>query len=134
VVDALLADDAEEAALLRGRVRLDDVPGGEVAAADVEDLALAEQLLHRLPDLLPRRAAIDVVHLVEVDPIRAEAPQTVLARLADVPRGEPAIVRAVAHRAVDLGREHDLLATPAALREPLADDRLRRALAGVAAV
>ena len=41
------------------------VPGGEVAAADVADLALADQLLHRLPDLLPRRGPVDVVHLVQ---------------------------------------------------------------------
>ena len=40
----------------------------------------------------------------------------------------------VAHRAVDLGRQHDLLAPPAALRQPAPDDLLGDALAVLAAV
>src|SRR5207244_5788182 len=66
VVEALLRDEPEKMARDRGRVRLRDVPGGEVAAADVQDLARGDELLHRLPDLLPGRIPVDVVHLVEV--------------------------------------------------------------------
>jgi len=65
-------------------IRLHDVPAGEVAAPDVEHLALAHQLLHRLPDLLPRCAAVDMMHLVEVDMVGLEAPQALLAGTADV--------------------------------------------------
>jgi hypothetical protein len=69
VVDALLADQAEEVAaggrlLCRGQV-----PAGEVGRTDVQHLALLDEQLHGLPDLLPRRAPGDVVHLVQVDPV-----------------------------------------------------------------
>jgi hypothetical protein len=47
-----------------------DVPAGKIAAADIGHLAFANELLHRLPDLVPRRAPINVVHLVEIDMIR----------------------------------------------------------------
>src|SRR5437763_9641551 len=72
---ALLGDQAEEVAVTRDLVGLRDVPAGEVGAAHVEDLALAHQLLHALPDLFPGRAARDVVHLVEVDVVRLQTPQ-----------------------------------------------------------
>ena len=44
------------------------------------------------------------------------------------------VVGPVAHVAVDLGRQHDLLAPPAALREPAADDLLGDAFALLPAV
>src|SRR5262249_34420828 len=81
-VQALLAPQAEEPALRGDAVRLRNVPAGEVAAADVDHLALAHQLLHRLPDFVPRRAAIDVMHLVEVDAVGLEAAQALLAGVA----------------------------------------------------
>src|SRR5437667_7813715 len=49
VVEALLGDDPEEVARGRGALRLGDLPPREVAAADVEDLAGGDELLHRLP-------------------------------------------------------------------------------------
>ena len=134
VVQALLAHQPEEVARAGGLVRLRDVPAGEVAAPDVDDLALLDERLHRLPHLVPRRGPVDVVHLVEVDVVGLQAAQAGVARGADVTRGEAAVVRPLRHRSVDLGGEHDLLASVAALREPVADDRLRRARALVAAV
>ena len=115
-------------------VRLRDVPAREVAAADVDHLARVDEVLHRLPDLVPRRGAVDVVHLVEVDVIGLQAAQAGVARVADVARREAAVVGPLGHRAVDLRREHDLLAPASALREPAADDRLGRARTLVAAV
>jgi hypothetical protein len=50
--------------------------------ADVEHLAFADELFHRLPDLLPRRRPVDVVHLVEVDVVGLQPAQAVLAGLA----------------------------------------------------
>src|SRR5690606_34478266 len=47
--------------------------------------------------------------------------------LAEVARREAAVVGAVAHLAVDLGGEDDLLAPAAALREPAPDDLLSMA-------
>jgi hypothetical protein len=34
------------------------------------------QLFHRLPDLVPRRRPVDVVHLVEVDVVGLESTET----------------------------------------------------------
>ena len=109
VVEALLARPGPgSVARGRGALRLGDVPAGEVAAADVEHLALLHQLLHRLPDLLPRRVAVDVVHLVQVDVVGLQAPQAASHARADVVGRQPALVRALAHAAVDLGGQHDL--------------------------
>ena len=113
---ALLRDEPEKVPLPRVLVGLDDVPRGEVAAPHVEHLALLDEDLHRLPDLVPGRVAVDVVHLVKVDAVGLEAPQAVVAGAADVVRAEAAAVRdAVVHRAVDLRREDDAVAPPATL-------------------
>src|SRR5689334_13439376 len=134
VVEALLGDEPEEVAR-RGRgLRARDVPAREVAAADVHDLALRDELLHRLPDLVPGRVPVDVVHLVEIDAIGAQAAEALVARAPDVVRGEPAVVRPFAHLRVDLGREDDSVPSRRVLREPAPDDLLRDALAGLPAV
>jgi len=52
VVEALLADQAERTAARCRLVGLGDVPAGEVAGAGVEDLALGDQDVDRLPDLV----------------------------------------------------------------------------------
>src|SRR5215218_5128396 len=46
VVEALLGDEAKEVAAVGGLVGLDDVPCREVAAPDVENLALLHEQLH----------------------------------------------------------------------------------------
>jgi hypothetical protein len=94
---------------------------GEVATAEVDHLAGSNKLLHRLPDLLPRRASVDVVHLVQVDVVGPQSTQAVLAGLADVVRREATIVGSGAHRLVQLGGEHDLVAATAGLGEPAAE-------------
>ena len=134
VVDRLLADQAEEVAPRCGLLGLGDVPAGEVRRADVEDLALLAQDLHRLPDLVPRRGPVDVVHLVEVDVVGLQPPQRRVAGPADVQRGELRVVGPVAHVAVELGREDRTLAPSAALGEPAPDDLLGDALALLPAV
>ena len=123
----LLADEAHEVAAGRRRLRLGDVPAGEVRGADVEDLALDAQHLHGLPDLVPAGAAIDVVHLVEVDVVGLQPAQAGVAGPPDVQRREPPLVRPVAHVAVELRGEHRLLTPSTALGEPAADDLLGRA-------
>ena len=84
VVQALLGDQTEEVPAGRDAVGPGDVPAGEVAAADVDDLALADELLHRLPDLLPGRVPINVVHLIQVDDVGLQPAQAVLAGPLDV--------------------------------------------------
>ena len=61
----------------RGRLlRLRDVPAGEVATSRRRGPCPARRSdLHRLPDLVPRRVPVDVVHLVEVDVVGLQPPQ-----------------------------------------------------------
>jgi hypothetical protein len=127
VVQALLGGQAHEVPCRGGALGQGHVPGGEVAAADVADLALADQLLHRLPDLLPRRGPVNVVHLIQVDVIGLQPPQARLAGAANVVGRQPAIVRAESHRLVHLRRQDDVVAVPAAL-QPSADGLLRDAV------
>jgi len=75
-----------------------------------------------------------VVHLVQVDPVGLEAPQRGLALADDAGGQQLALVGPVAHRPVDLGGDDDLVAAPAALGEPAADDLLGDALALAPAV
>ena len=89
---------------------------------------LVEQF-HRLPDLFPRRFAIDVVHLVQIDMVGLQPPQAVLAGLPDMECREPSLIRPVPHPAIDLRRQNHFFAAPAALREPPAENLLGDALA-----
>src|SRR5205823_4613879 len=54
VVERLLAYEPVEVTRARRLVRLRDVPAGEIRGADVDHLALLDEGLHRLPDLVPR--------------------------------------------------------------------------------
>ena len=125
VVDALLRHQAHEVAGGSDALCGGDLPAGEVAATEVDHLAGSHKLLHRLPDLLPWRASVDVVHLVQVDVVGPQSTQAVLASLADVVSREATIVGSGAHRLVQLGGEHDLVATAAGLGQPAADVLLR---------
>ena len=72
VVD-LLADEALEAVPLGDAERLHELPARVVRAADVADLARADEVVERLERLLERRDAVPLVHLVEVDVVRRAA-------------------------------------------------------------
>src|SRR5215468_5813770 len=74
VVNGLLADQAEEVTCRCGVVGLCDMPAREVGRSGIQDLALSDQHLHRLPDLIPRRAPVDVMHLVQVDVVGTQPP------------------------------------------------------------
>ena len=120
-VGRLLGHEALAPAPLRRPLRLHDLVRREGGAAEVEDLALAHQVgegAERLVDVGVRVGAVD---LVEVDVVGAQAAQAVL-DLADDPAARVAAhVRVVAHRRVDLGGQHHVVA-PAGQR--LADDLL----------
>src|SRR5208282_5714010 len=72
VVLVLRGDVRGESAAARDPMRVDRLPGGEVAMADVADLAGANQIVERLERLMLRRLRVRLMNLVEVDMVRAQ--------------------------------------------------------------
>ena len=77
-VGRLLGDEALEAALAGGPLRLDDARGREGRGADVADLALVDEVAEGAQRLLDVGVRLGAVDLVEVDPVRVEPAQRVL--------------------------------------------------------
>ena len=69
---------------LGGFVGTRNTPAGEVGRADVQDLALLHQQLEGLPDFVQRHAAVDVMHLIQIDVVRVQPAQAGIAGRADV--------------------------------------------------
>src|SRR5690606_32695199 len=84
IVKALFGGEPQKIARSSRQLRGGDVPAGEIAGADIGDLAFTDQLLHRLPDFLPGRCPVDVMHLVEVDVVGVQPLQTGLAGTPDM--------------------------------------------------
>ena len=110
----------------RDPLRLDDLAARERGGADVADLALVHEVAERRQRLLDVGARIGAVDLVEVDPVGAQPPQRVLDRAHDPAARAALLVGVLAHRAVELGGEDDVVAPAAG--ERLADDLLGLAL------
>src|SRR5579883_2226336 len=69
------------------------MPSREIRGGDITNLAAAHEPVERVKRLLYRRRSVEPVHMVDVDVIRAEPPQTpfqlldqVVARRADIIR------------------------------------------------
>ena len=120
-VRRLLGAEALQAAAVGGPVGLDDQLGGIRRAPGVADLAGVDEVVERAERVLDVRRRIGPVHLVEVDPVGAEATQRVLDLAHDPAPAVARHVRALPHRPVELRRQHDVVATPG---QRLADDRL----------
>ena len=101
----LLRHEGDAAVAARDLHRLHHVPAGIVRAADVAHLAGAHEAVERLHRLFERRQAVPLMHLIEVDDVGAQALEARLAFADEVPAGEAAIVRALAHRKARLGRD-----------------------------
>jgi hypothetical protein len=69
------ADEAAEMVDVGGPIGIGDLPAAEVGAADVADLALADQVVERREGLLDGGVGIGDVDLVEVDPVGPEPAQ-----------------------------------------------------------
>jgi hypothetical protein len=92
----------------------------------VADLALVDKVAERAEGFLEVGAGVVAVDLVQVDPVGVQPPQRVL-DLADDPAPRVALlVGVLAHGAMDLGGEDDVVAPAAGQR--LADDLLGLAL------
>ena len=125
-IGRLLGAEARQPAPLRHPLRLDDLRGREGRRADRAHLARPHQIgegRQRLLDVGVRRGPVD---LVEIDVVGLQAAQRGLDRLRDPASRIALLVRIVAHRAVHLGGQHDVVA-PTLQR--LADDLLRLAAA-----
>src|SRR5690348_2342703 len=90
--------------------RFAELPCRHAAGAEVAHLARAHQRVERLERFLDRSFEVPSVDLVEVDEIGLEPAQRRVAGLEDVLAAEPAAIGTRAHRTIDLGREHDLVA------------------------
>ena len=113
--------------LRRGGLRLVDLRSGEIGAADVTDLALADQVVKRTQGLLDRRFGVGEMHLVKIDPVCLEPLQARLGGFGDV-AGRRAAGARLLHRQAELGRQHDVLAARA---ENAAEKLFRAALVAV---
>ena len=100
-----------------------DLLGGPLADADVEHLALADEVGERLHRLLERRLGVVAVRLVEVDVVGLETGQRAVDRLHDVLARQAGVVLPTGPgRPVDLREDLQALA-PLSL-ERLAEHRL----------
>ena len=112
-------------ALARDPLRLDDLRRRVGRRAEVADLALRDEVGQRAERLLVVGPRVPAVHLVEVDPVGVQALERRLDLAEDPAPRVARLVGVVAHRAVELRREDDVVAPPAG--ERLADDLLRLA-------
>src|SRR5205823_6930542 len=104
---------------VRDPLRLDDGFGREGGGADCADLARVDEVRQRGQGLVDVGVRVRTVHLVQVDVVGLQAAQAVL-DLADDPAPRVAAhVRVLAHRAVRLRGQHDVVPPTA---QGLADD------------
>src|SRR5262245_14904997 len=97
------------------------MPGGEVRAADVADLAVPYEPVERHQRFLDWRLPIPLVHLEEVYVVDAQPAQTLLACRDQMVAGETRAVRSPAGLEARLCRHEDSVAPPF---DHLADDFL----------
>src|SRR5206468_9133975 len=116
--------EADKVATSCQLLRLGQVPAGEIAAARIQYLAFLDQLLHCLPDFLPRGLPIDVMHLIQVDAISLKPPQARLACPFDVQGRQARLIRPLAHPAKHFRRQNDFLTPSSALGKPAPQDLL----------
>jgi hypothetical protein len=86
---------------------LHDLMGSEGGASDVADLARPDQIGQGAQGLVDVHPVFGPVDLVEVDVVRAQPSEAVLALGDDPATRVPPGVGVLAHRAVDLGGQHD---------------------------
>ena len=63
-----------------------DVPTSKIARPHIHHFALVDQRTERLPRFVPRTLAIDMVHLIQIDPFGLQPAQAALTVLANLVR------------------------------------------------
>jgi hypothetical protein len=120
-----------QAVLLGNPQRLQHLPGGEAAAADVPDLARADQIVQRPQAFVDRHLGAGPMQVVHVEVTDAQATQRRVALVDDVPARAAGRVRVVVgHRGVHLAGQHQPLTQPG----PASQQLTEQFLAGTPAV
>ncbi len=83
MVDTLLTHQAHQAPFGCFLARSGDVPTSEVAGPYVNNFPLFHQAIKGLPGLVPGAFVIDVMHLIQVDPVSLKPFQTAIAVFLD---------------------------------------------------
>ena len=112
----------------RGPLRVGNLPGGKIRAADVTDFAGANEIIEGAKGLLDRCGGIGEMNLVEIDPVGAEALEAGLGGGDDVMAGGALHGSGLVHGAAEFGGQDDALAV---LAEDLAEDGFRTAALAV---
>ncbi len=108
----LLADEARIVPTIGNRQRLHQMPSRIVGAANVTHFSGADEGIKGLQRFFERRFSIPFMNLVQIDVIRPEPPQTVLALFDDVMTRGAAIVRSITHDHPELrGNQYLITAT-----------------------
>src|SRR5215212_3240765 len=89
---SLLGNEAYEASLPGLHLPLGETLARVIARARVEHVPVGHHALVRSPELFRGYPFVDVVDLIDVDPVRSEPPQGVGQVLADLVRREAAVV------------------------------------------
>src|SRR5271157_1253308 len=80
-----------------------------VRAPDVADLPLVDEGVEGVEGLVHGGDAVPLVHLVQVDVVGLQAPETRLAGAQEVTTRQPGVVLALTHRIARLGAEDNLV-------------------------
>ena len=120
--------EAFESQRLRRPIRIGDLPGRQVRAADIADLALADQIVEGAQRLLDRGQRVGAVQLVEVDPVGLHPLQRGFDGLDDIAPRAALLHAGIVHVHAELAGEHDVLAAGA---EQFAERQLRAAAIAV---
>src|SRR6185437_14713792 len=123
----LYALESLDSASLADPERLGDLPGGQVAQADVAYLARAHAIVERAEGLLERRQRVESVDLVQVDVFELQTSQALVDAVQDVAAREARLVGARSHATVHFGCQHELITPQAEILQGLARHDLRAA-------
>ncbi|VGC13759.1 Uncharacterised protein [Klebsiella quasipneumoniae] len=106
IVQALFRGQPQQVARVSLALCRGNIPASKVTTAHVADFTLTDELFHRLPDLLPGRVPIDMVHLIEIDMVRFQPFQAGLTGPADMVGRQVFVVRTRVHRLVNFRGQH----------------------------
>jgi hypothetical protein len=84
VIDTLFTHQAHHASFGCFLACRRDVPASKVTGTDVKNYPLSYQAIKGLPGLVPGAFVIDVVRLIQVDPVRLKPFQAALAVFLDL--------------------------------------------------